>query len=301
MSFSSEVKKSISQIFPDSEPEIDAELMGMVIYAKKVCEYEIIFSTDVASVSDVFSGLLLADFNIEAVPQIVQVSENKGQYKTILSGDEAYKVFSHFFANGNVLINHSFLESDKQKIAFLRGAFMSCGYVNSPDKNYDIEFRFDTADIAVDFASYMAGLFEMPKLTVRKGNQIAYYRNGNIVGDILSYIGARSEAFEVMNAQAYRSIRNEQNRQTNFEIANISKQTESSIEQIEAINWLIKNKKLGKMSTQLRMTAKLRLNNQTLSLSELAQLEIPPVSKSQESKRLKQIVEYCKSLKKNQE
>ena len=296
MSFSYDVKNTISTLFPDGKAEADSELMGMVMYAKKASRDSIIFATDVASVSDVFSGLILATFDISAVPQIISMGEEKYQYKTLLSPDESRMVFNYFWHDGNMRIRPSMVKSDKQKSAFVRGAFMSCGYVNPPEKNYSIEFRFDNADIAVDFATFMADLFEMPKLTVRKGDQVAYYRSGNIVGDILSYIGAKSEAFAVMNTQAYKSIRNEQNRQTNFEVANISKQTSSSIEQIEAIEWLIKNKKFNKLSPQLRMTSKLRLNNPDLPLSELASLETPPVSKSQESKRLKQIVEFRKII-----
>lgn len=300
MSFSYDVKNTISAIFPDGKSEIESELMGMVMYAKTVKKDSIVFNTDVASVSDVFSGLLLACLDISAVPQIVSMGEDKFHYKTILNSEESKVVFEHFWPDGSIRIKPSMVKTDKQKAAFVRGAFMSCGYVNPPEKNYSIEFRFDDADTAVDFATFMAGLFEMPKLTVRKGDQIAYYRSGNSVGDILSYIGAKSEAFEVMNTQAYKSIRNEQNRQTNFEVANISKQTSSSMEQIEAINWLIKNKKFNKLSPQLRMTSKLRLDNPDLSLSELATMETSPVSKSQESKRLKQIVDFKKTLENKQ-
>lgn len=300
MSFSSEVKRTIALLFPDSDSETNAELLGMIMYSKAVAENEIVFSTDVAEVSDVFSGLMLACFDCETVPLIINKNEDKCLYRTVLGEEESKRVFERYWPDEVLGINAEIVKGEKEKAAFVRGAFMSCGFVNPPEKSYSIEFRFDNADLAADFSSFMAGIFEMPKLTVRKTNQVAYYRNGNIVGDVLSYIGAKIEAFEVMNAQAYKSIRNEQNRQTNFEIANLSKQAASSVEQLEAIEWLIKNKKLSKLSSQLKMTARLRRDNPDLSLSELAKLELPPVSKSQESKRLKHLIELYKTMKSKQ-
>ena len=47
-----------------------------------------------------------------------------------------------------------------------------------------------------------------------------------------------------------------------------------------------------KLSPELRHTAKLRLENDTMTLSELAALETPPISKSQISKRLQRIYEF---------
>ena len=89
-----------------------------------------------------------------------------------------------------------------------------------------------------------------------------------------------------------RSIRNEQNRQTNFEVANISKQNAASAEQIEAIKGLKKNGKFELLSPVLRQTAKLRLENPDASMTALGQMENPPVSKSQESKRLLKIIDF---------
>ena len=139
----------------------------------------------------------------------------------------------------------------------------------------------------------------MPKLSVRKGNQIVYYRGGEKVADMLMLIGAQNEAFEIMNSQALRSIRNEQNRQTNFEVANISKQSAASAEQIEAITELKKIGKFGLLSPVLRQTANLRLENPEASMAVLGKLENPPVSKSQESKRLLKIVDFYKAHKNN--
>ena len=51
-----------------------------------------------------------------------------------------------------------------------------------------------------------------------------------------------------------------------------------------------------KLSPELKKTAKLRVENDTLTLAELAALENPPISKSQVSKRLQKIHSLYKSL-----
>ena len=51
-----------------------------------------------------------------------------------------------------------------------------------------------------------------------------------------------------------------------------------------------------KLPPELKKTAKLRVENDTLTLSELSALENPPISKSQVSKRLQKIYSLYKSL-----
>ena len=63
----------------------------------------------------------------------------------------------------------------------------------------------------------------------------------------------------------------------------------------EAIRALIKSGDIEKLSPELRRTARLRLENDTMTLTELAKLEDPPISKSQVSKRLQKIYDFYRS------
>ena len=88
---------------------------------------------------------------------------------------------------------------------------------------------------------------------------------------------------------------NNLNRKNNFDIANIGKTAEASLIQTEAINALMESGKFEKLPLSLRQTAKLRLKYPDASLEELGKSSEPPISKSQVSKRLRQIVDIYKS------
>ena len=63
--------------------------------------------------------------------------------------------------------------------------------------------------------------------------------------------------------------------------------------QIDAINKLIECHKYESLSAELEQTARLRLENEDISLAELARLHEPPISKSGLNHRLEKICELA--------
>ena len=141
-------------------------------------------------------------------------------------------------------------------------------------------------------------LGKLPKLSVRKSNQIVYFRDVETITDFMNMIGLSTLAFDIMNSQIERDIRNNINRKTNFDVANIGKKTAASVLQTEAIESLISCGAFESLPLALRTTAKLRLEHPDASLEYIGELENPPISKSQVSKRFKQIVELSKTIQK---
>ena len=93
-----------------------------------------------------------------------------------------------------------------------------------------------------------------------------------------------------------KEVRNNINRTTNFETANLSKITGSSSEHIKAIKKIIRHKKLESLPENLKEIAKLRLENPYVSLKELSNLCEKPVSKSGVNHRLKKLIEIAENL-----
>jgi DNA-binding protein WhiA len=96
-------------------------------------------------------------------------------------------------------------------------------------------------------------------------------------------------SFDFANVCIERDIRNNENRATNCVARNISKSVDATRKQIEAINKLARNHKLESLPEELRITAGLRLENEDISLSELARLHDPQISKSGLNHRLEKI------------
>ena len=99
-----------------------------------------------------------------------------------------------------------------------------------------------------------------------------------------------------MNTKIMNEFRNSVNRQVNCDTANIKKQLATSQKYIEAIRYLIESGKLETMPEELRTTAKLRLEHDQLSLSDLAKLTNPPVTKSGMKHRLEKILSFAEEV-----
>lgn len=293
MSFASDTKTALCMIVPQSDCCAVAEFAAMAALSQECTREKIVFITENEDAAYLFSGLALRCFDLASSPEVTEKKHMTALFfKTEISGEGWEKAFDALFPNG-VCGLADFTEVCKScEASFLRGAFIAAGFVNPPDKPYDIEFSTESADIAADVATVLFRRFAMPKLTARKGKQIVYYHDAEVVADMLTLLGAKKSALEIMNSQAIRSIRNSENRRANFEYANISKMTAASAPQIEAINGLKRIGKFGNLPPQLQATANLRLANPLAPLSELCEMENPPVSKSQESKRLQRIVDF---------
>lgn len=176
---------------------------------------------------------------------------------------------------------------------FLRGVFLACGMITDPSKLYQLELTMRDNDSAND----ITGLFEecgfMPKRTVRRGLDIIYLKDNEAVSDFLSLIGAQKASFELINEKIRKEFRNNANRITNCDAANITRTVSAAHGQLEAIKELRQSGRIGSLPSGLYETARIRAENEDATLSELAQLHNPPITKSGVNHRLKKIVGFC--------
>ena len=90
-----------------------------------------------------------------------------------------------------------------------------------------------------------------------------------------------------------KEMRGKINRLVNCETANLTKTINASVEQIEAIEKLKREKRFSKLNDNLKEIAELRVKNPDLSLTDLGKLLNPPVGKSGVNYRLKKIIEIA--------
>lgn len=186
------------------------------------------------------------------------------------------------------------LMCDKCGVAFMTGLFIKNGTVSDPTKEYQLEFKISDEDKA---AKLLAGFYRMGfefKIVQRRKNFVVYTRNSETIEDFLATIGAQSTCLEIMSNKVVKDIRNKINRITNCETANIAKSSKASSEHLDAINLLIRNGNLELLSEDLQAVAYLKLDNPELSLSALAEISDPPLTKSSLNRRLKKLCELAK-------
>ena len=129
-----------------------------------------------------------------------------------------------------------------------------------------------------------------PKITERKGSYVTYFKQSEAIEDLLTAIGAPVSAMELMNAKAEKLLRNGVNRRVNCEAANVEKTVDAALEQRRAIRTLRERGVLKDLSPKLKEAARLREENPELSLSQLAELCEPKVTKSSLNHRLQKLI-----------
>ncbi|MBE6636403.1 MAG: DNA-binding protein WhiA [Ruminococcaceae bacterium] len=179
--------------------------------------------------------------------------------------------------------------------SFVKGVFLSCGTVTSPGNAYHLEFLISDEALAEAFVGFASTLGFMPKTTERRGGQVGVYvKDSESVLDILGYFGANRAAFKLLDVKIYKDLRNNANRVANCETANIGKTVAAANEQMRAIESIIEAGAADKLPDELRQTLDLRAAFPNATLSELAAMHQPPITKSGVNHRLRRLVEFSK-------
>ncbi len=179
--------------------------------------------------------------------------------------------------------------------AFLRGVFLASGRVSEPQKQYSLEFTVPD-DLTEHFLRFFADVGIEMKVTKRADTKILYTKNSVCIEDFFGLAAMNTTAFSIMNSKIKSELRNEANRIANCEMSNINKAVGTAMRQIGVISRLEEAGLLGSLPDELAMTARLRLEYNSLSLSQLATKFTPSISKPGLSHRLNKIEELAKKL-----
>ena len=175
------------------------------------------------------------------------------------------------------------------KAYFIRGAFIAKGTVADPMKGIHLEISCGSDTVARRLSSLLEELGCPPKTVLRANGQHLYYKNGTAVEDFLTLINANKALFTLINVKIERELRNNVNRAANCETGNIQKAVAASTKQIAAIQELRESEQWETLPDSLRQTAQLRLTNPDISLTELALLHQPVLTKSGLNHRLQKL------------
>lgn len=194
-------------------------------------------------------------------------------------------------------VNLPLLEEDCCKAAFLRGAFLAGGSVTDPEKRYHMEIA--TAHHAVARETYVLmedALGFAPKIAERGGNQVLYLKQSDLISDVLAYLGATRSAMGIIEAKLEKELKNRVNRRCNCDDANTSKVVDAAQSQLNAIRVLRERGTVEALPEKLRQAVIARENNPDASLTELAAMMDPPISKPAMNNRLKRVQELAKEV-----
>ena len=177
--------------------------------------------------------------------------------------------------------------------AFLRGAFLACGTVSSPEKNYHLEFVVPHYNLSLDLKKFLENNEFSPKSVRRGGLYVLYFKKTEEIQNLLGIMGAARFVMEFIDVIVYKDIRNNVNRRLNFENANLNKTVNAAMRQIELIEKLQKSAAFSELPDEYQQIAELRVQNPDYSLQQIGEELMPPMSRSGVNYRLKKLCEIA--------
>ncbi len=192
-------------------------------------------------------------------------------------------------------VNMAVMEDDCCKISFFRGAFLAGGSVTDPAKGYHIELATTHKSVAGECYVLMREVLDFyPKTAQRSGAQVLYIKQSDMISDFLTYLGAPVAAMGIIEARLEKELNNKVNRRCNCDDANISKVVAAAQEQLSALRILREKGMVESLPGKLKQALIAREAHPAASLTELASMMEPPITKPAMNHRLKKLVELAK-------
>jgi len=125
---------------------------------------------------------------------------------------------------------------------------------------------------------------------------VLYLKQSDQISDCLAYLGASVASMGIIEAKLEKELNNKVNRRCNCDEANTSKVVEAAQEQLNAIRLLRERGIFEQLAPKLQQAFIAREQNPEASLTELAGMMEPPITKPAMNHRLKKLVELSKEV-----
>ena len=298
LSFSAGAKAEICRDFPSKRCCAVAQAFGILLYSNTFKPDAIRIVTESRDFALLLPKLFRKAFGLDfdefpsvAAPGklVFQITDPE-KLETIFNtyGFEPDKILS-------LHVNLSVLEEECCRTAFLRGAFLAGGSVTDPAKGYHLELV--TAHQAVARETYTlmeetVGFY--PKMASRSGSQVLYLKQSDLISDCLTFLGAPVAAMGIIETKLEKELKNKVNRRCNCDEANTLKVVDAAQEQINAIRIIRERNMMERLPAKLQQAALAREQNPVSSLTELAAMMEPPITKPAMNQRLKKLMMIAK-------
>lgn len=292
MSFSAQIKQELCKAAITRKCCAQAEVYGILLFCSSFQSSGIRIVTE----SDAFANRLPLLFKKAFQLEFDQLpTSNSGKRVFLIREPKKISLIGENYGydpneSFALHINFGVLEEDHCRTSFFRGAFLAGGSVTDPDKGYHLEMVTSHYSVGREMPALLRESGFEPKSTERKANYVTYFKQSAYIEDFLTAIGSPVAAMGIMNAKAEKNLRGSINRRVNCEAANLDKTVDASLVQIEAIRTLEERGMLEQLPEKLKETAVLRRENPELTLTQLAALCDPPVTKSALNHRLRKLM-----------
>lgn len=308
MSFSSEIKDEVAKIKVGDYKIILSELAGITpmcgILNFKNNKISMEYITENAPVARRIFTFLRRSFGFDVEVKNVRSTQlKKNVFIIYISQDESCRLLLDelkYIKGASVfMINYAptdLIKTSNEKKAYIRGAFMGSGSITDPKKGYHLEFVSENESNAYFLRDTINEFGLKSKVIMRKEKYIIYIKDSEQISDFLSLIGAYNSVLNYENVRVIKEMRNNVNRIVNCETANLNKTVKSSYDQVEDIKLIEREIGIENLDEDLKAIAKIRLENRSMSLNDIANSLEPKLSKSTVNYRFKKLRRIANKL-----
>ncbi len=307
MSFSTLVKDELCRIELHGDCCIRAEMLGVILagnlFSLEKNSRNLKIVTEHAAFARRVYSVIRKLYGIGPEVAIRRNSKLKKNisYSIILASMQIInKILYNFeinaFSDGDSVTADNTLKELCCKKSFVRAAFLSGGSISDPEKTYHLEIATRNKMCAEIIKDLLRDYQINVKIITRKGNYVAYIKEGENIVDFLNIIGAHSALMEFENVRILKEMRNGVNRLVNCETANLGKTVNASVRQVENIKLIQSTMGISNLPKNLIDIANLRLEYSELSLKELGDMLNPRLGKSGVNHRLRKLDEIATAI-----
>ena len=297
-SFSSAARAEICREFPQSHCCALAQCFGILLFCNSFQDDGIKIITESREFACILPKLFKKAFDLDFDSYPSLAAPGKLVFQ-IREKEKLARIMEAFgFSAGDTLalhVNYPIVEEECCKVSFLRGAFLAGGSVTDPGKGYHMELSTTHQCVARETELLVRETMDfVPKAASRGGAQVLYLKQSEQISDFLTCLGAPVAAMGIMEARLEKELNNKVNRRCNCDDANTSKVVEAAQEQLSIIRTLRERGVLEGLPEKLKQAALAREENPSASLTELAAMMEPPITKPAMNNRMKKLTAYVK-------
>jgi len=277
MSFTKKIKNEII--------DIDSQRTEKIAKLSAMLNISVFIKEDSFEISNENEYLIILIFNLIKFLYNIEINYENNSYNSLrkkiiykLSVKDNYK----FILEDLSIIKNDkrkyapdeyIASEEKEKYAYLRGAFLICGSINDPKTSrYNLEFVINNEETSKYICSLLNEFELNAKILKRDKNYMVYIKESEKISDFIKIIGATNSLFYYEDIRIYRDLQNMVNRINNCEQANIDKTIKASNEQLVLIEKLKEKVDFDLLEENIKNVCIYREKYPEVSIGELAQI-----------------------------
>lgn len=297
LSFSGRAKAEICQELPQKRCCCQAMAFGVLLFANTFTDSLVRIVTESREFALLLPRLFRRAFKMEFDEFPSMAAPGKLVFQITDPDKLDFLLDAYGFDPDNTLalhVNLSVLEEECCRVPFLMGAFLAGGSVTDPGKGYHLEIATGHQAVGREMYALMEEILGFyPKLAARGANTILYFKQSDQISEMLSRLGAVVCGMGIIEARLEKELNNKVNRRVNCDGANISKVVEAAQAQLTAIRTLRERGQFDQLPEKLKEAAQARETEPEASLTELAAMMDPPITKPAMNNRMKKLIQLA--------